>query len=102
MRGPKRASNIRKLFNLDKEDDLRQMVKKSYRREFEKDGKKHSRCPKIQRLVTPATLQRKRHKRAVRRRRIETVGGRGVGRGGGVWGGKGWCGWGWWGLGEWS
>lgn len=72
MRGPKRASNIRKLFNLDKEDDLRQMVKKSYRREFEKDGKKHSRCPKIQRLVTPATLQRKRHKRAVRRRRIET------------------------------
>lgn len=59
MRGPKRASNIRKLFNLDKEDDVRKFVVQ-YRRTFEKDSKKHSRCPKIQRLVTPVTLQRKR------------------------------------------
>lgn len=46
MRGPKRAANIRKLFNLDKEDDVRKFVVQ-YRRTFEKDGKKHTRCPKI-------------------------------------------------------
>ncbi len=32
----------------------------TYRRSFEKNGKKHSKAPKIQRLVTPLTLQRKR------------------------------------------
>merc|ERR1711981_79139 len=51
--GPKRASNIRKLFNLEKKDDVRQFV---VRREA---GKK-KKAPKIQRLVTPAMLQRKR------------------------------------------
>eukprot|EP00747_Dinoflagellata_sp_TGD_P125747 gnl/TRDRNA2_/TRDRNA2_174196_c0_seq9.p1 gnl/TRDRNA2_/TRDRNA2_174196_c0~~gnl/TRDRNA2_/TRDRNA2_174196_c0_seq9.p1 ORF type:complete len:235 (-),score=92.52 gnl/TRDRNA2_/TRDRNA2_174196_c0_seq9:56-760(-) len=51
--GPKRASNIRKLFNLEKEDDVRKFV---VRREA---GKK-KKAPKIQRLVTPAMLQRKR------------------------------------------
>lgn len=35
MRGPKRASNIRKLFNLAKEDDVRQFVVQ-YRRTIEK------------------------------------------------------------------
>merc|ERR1712048_1033112 len=52
--GPKRASNIRKLFNLEKKDDVRQFV---VRREA---GKK-KKAPKIQRLVTPAMLQRKRY-----------------------------------------
>jgi small subunit ribosomal protein S6e len=33
MRGPKRASKIRKLFNLSKEDDVRKYVN-SYRRSF--------------------------------------------------------------------
>lgn len=33
MRGPKRASKIRKLFNLSKEDDVRKYVN-TYRREF--------------------------------------------------------------------
>eukprot|EP00747_Dinoflagellata_sp_TGD_P125731 gnl/TRDRNA2_/TRDRNA2_174196_c0_seq11.p2 gnl/TRDRNA2_/TRDRNA2_174196_c0~~gnl/TRDRNA2_/TRDRNA2_174196_c0_seq11.p2 ORF type:complete len:235 (-),score=87.64 gnl/TRDRNA2_/TRDRNA2_174196_c0_seq11:89-793(-) len=51
--GPKRAANIRKLFNLEKEDDVRKFV---VRREA---GKK-KKAPKIQRLVTPAMLQRKR------------------------------------------
>eukprot|EP00747_Dinoflagellata_sp_TGD_P125745 gnl/TRDRNA2_/TRDRNA2_174196_c0_seq7.p1 gnl/TRDRNA2_/TRDRNA2_174196_c0~~gnl/TRDRNA2_/TRDRNA2_174196_c0_seq7.p1 ORF type:complete len:235 (-),score=85.03 gnl/TRDRNA2_/TRDRNA2_174196_c0_seq7:56-760(-) len=51
--GPKRASNIRKLFNLEKEDDVRKFV---VRREA---GKK-KKAPKIQRLVTPVMLQRKR------------------------------------------
>lgn len=70
MRGPKRASNIRKLFNLSKEDDVRKYVV-TYRRTIEKNGKKFSRCPKIQRLVTPLTLQRKRHRAALKRRRIQ-------------------------------
>ncbi|BDA42145.1 g7709 [Coccomyxa elongata] len=69
MRGPKRASKIRKLFNLSKDDDVRKYVN-TYRITKEKDGKKHSKAPKIQRLVTPLTLQRKRHRRAIKRERI--------------------------------
>merc|ERR1719180_598855 len=53
--GPKRASKVRKLFNLSKEDDVRQYV---VRRILpERDGKKaKSKAPKIQRLITPAVL----------------------------------------------
>merc|ERR1712070_476725 len=62
MRGPKRASKIRKLFNLEKDDDVRKYVN-TYRRNFEtKTGKKQSKAQKVQRLVTPLTL---RHKRAL-------------------------------------
>ncbi len=54
--GPKRASKIRKLFNLSKEDDVRQYVIK--RPLPVKEGKKpKSISPKIQRLVTPVVLQ---------------------------------------------
>lgn len=54
--GPKRASKIRKLFNLAKEDDVRQYVIK--RPLPKKEGKKQRfRSPKIQRLVTPVVLQ---------------------------------------------
>jgi len=56
--GPKRASNIRKLFNLQKEDDVRKYV---VRRQIE--GKKKVKAPKIQRLITAQALQRKRHKK---------------------------------------
>merc|ERR1711967_11140 len=61
--GPKRANNVRKLFNLSKEDDVRKYV---IRRVFTtKKGKNRNKAPKIQRLVTPLTLQRKRaHKAA--------------------------------------
>lgn len=45
----------------------------TYRTVKEKDGKKHSKAPKIQRLVTPLTLQRKRHRRAIKRERITKV-----------------------------
>lgn len=70
MRGPKRASKIRKLFNLTKDDDVRKYVN-TYRRTFEtKAGKKQSKAPKIQRLVTPLCLQRKRAKVAVKKARI--------------------------------
>eukprot|EP01063_Lacrimia_lanifica_P003200 TRINITY_DN116_c0_g1_i2.p2 TRINITY_DN116_c0_g1~~TRINITY_DN116_c0_g1_i2.p2 ORF type:complete len:249 (+),score=130.58 TRINITY_DN116_c0_g1_i2:55-801(+) len=66
--GPKRASNIRKLFGLEKEDDVRKYV---IRREVERAGKTHSKAPKIQRLVTPVTRQRKRAKRAMIQARRE-------------------------------
>jgi small subunit ribosomal protein S6e len=68
--GPKRASHIRKLFNLTKEDDVRKYVIK--RPLPEKEGKKKRfQAPKIQRLVTPVVLQRKRHRLAIKKRRVE-------------------------------
>merc|ERR1712167_121669 len=65
---PKRASKIRKLFNLTKDDDVRKYV---IRRELAaKEGKKPTtKAPKIQRLVTPVVLQRKRHRLAVKKAR---------------------------------
>merc|ERR1712061_118318 len=63
--GPKRASNIRKLFALEKKDDVRNFV---VRRQIE--GKKKTKAPKIQRLVTPAMLQRKRYFRSQTRARM--------------------------------
>lgn len=66
--GPKRASKIRKLFNLSKEDDVRQYVLR--RPIAAKDGKKpRTKAPKIQRLITPLVLQRKRHRVTIKRRR---------------------------------
>ncbi|KAL7289823.1 40S ribosomal protein S6-like [Trichogramma pretiosum] len=65
--GPKRASKIRKLFNLTKQDDVRRFVVK---RPVQKEGKKEKlKAPKIQRLITPVTLQRKRHRVALKKRR---------------------------------
>jgi len=67
--GPKRASRIRKLFNLTKADDVRKYV---IRRQIVKDGKKpYTKAPKIQRLVTPQRLQHKRQIRAEKRQRYE-------------------------------
>ncbi|KAJ3193390.1 40S ribosomal protein S6 [Irineochytrium annulatum] len=66
--GPKRASKIRKMFGLTKDDDVRKYV---IRREVtpKKEGKKpYTKAPKIQRLVTPLTLQRRRHLNALKRR----------------------------------
>jgi small subunit ribosomal protein S6e len=69
--GPKRASRIRKLFNLEKKDDVRLHVVK---RQIAKDGKKpYFKSPKIQRLVTPQRLQRKRHLIAIKRTRSEAT-----------------------------
>merc|ERR1719262_624625 len=61
--GPKRAANIRKLFNLEKKDNVRQFV---VRREA---GKK-KKAPKIQRLVTGPMLQRKRTFRSETRKKM--------------------------------
>ncbi|WVF69205.1 hypothetical protein IAT40_003981 [Kwoniella sp. CBS 6097] len=67
--GPKRATKIRKFFNLSKEDDVRKFV---VRREVtKKNGKTTTKAPKIQRLVTPLRLQRKRHLRSLKKRRTE-------------------------------
>ena len=51
--GPKRASKIRKLFNLSKEDDVRQYVVR--RPVTTKSGKQVFKAPKIQRLVSHTT-----------------------------------------------
>merc|ERR1719195_573913 len=68
--GPKRASKIRKLFNLSKEDNVCQYVIK--RPLPLKEGKKQRfKAPKVQRLITPGVLQKKRHKVALKRRRSE-------------------------------
>merc|ERR1711988_309175 len=68
--GPKRASKIRKLFNLSKDDNVCQYVIK--RPLPAKEGKKQKyKAPKVQRLVTPIMLQRKRHRLALKRRRAE-------------------------------
>jgi len=65
--GPKRASKIRKLFNLTKEDDVRKYV---ITREVVREGKKKQiKSPKIQRLVTPLSLQRKRHRLSLKKKR---------------------------------
>lgn len=57
--GPKRANNIRKFYGLSKEDDVRDYV---VRREVTgKNGRTYTKAPKIQRLITPEVLRRKRH-----------------------------------------
>jgi small subunit ribosomal protein S6e len=65
--GPKRASKLRRLFNLTKEDDVRKFVIRRYLPEKEgKDGKKRrarTKAPKIQRLITPVVLERRKRKR---------------------------------------
>merc|ERR1712226_1265744 len=68
--GPKRASKIRKLFALSKEDDVRKFV---IRRELPaKEGKKtKTKAPKIQRLITPVAIQRKRHIKSVKLAKAE-------------------------------
>nr|ABI14420.2 40S ribosomal protein S6 [Karlodinium veneficum] len=67
--GPKRASNIRKLFNLEKKDDVKQFVV----RRVVKEGNKKQKAPKIQRLVTSSMLQRKRFFRSQTRAKMQVA-----------------------------
>ena len=68
--GPKRVDKIRKLYNLNKEDDVRRYIFK--RALPQKEGKpQRFKAPKIQRLITPHRLQRKRHMLAVKKKRGE-------------------------------
>lgn len=70
VRGPKRANKIRKLFNLSKEDDVRKYVVRKPLKA--KEGKKEKfKAPKIQRLITPLRLQRKRKILATKKARAD-------------------------------
>ena len=64
--GPKRANKIRKLFNLGKEDDVRQYVLKRPlpAKEGKENAKQRFKSPKIQRLITPVRLQVRRRRPA--------------------------------------
>lgn len=70
--GPKRASKIRKLFDLSKDDDVRRYVvrrtiikqKPTEEGEPEAPKKRTTKAPHIQRLITPERLQRKRRRLA--------------------------------------
>ena len=67
--GPKRASKIRKLYNLSKEDDVRQFVVTRKRDNKKNPEKPHIRAPKVQRLVTSRSLQHRRRLLAIKRQR---------------------------------
>lgn len=66
LRGPKRASRIRKLFNLSIDDDLTDYVM-AYSRKIERGGKEYYKSPKIQRLLTPIKEKRRRKRLAARK-----------------------------------
>lgn len=61
----KRASKIRKFHKLDKSADLRNILKKS------DQGTEKKNFPKIQRLITPLSLQRKRFIASLKRKKID-------------------------------
>lgn len=76
---PKRANKIRKMYHLGKQDDVRKyVIHRTIQPKPLKEGekapakpKKTQRvAPKIQRLITPQSLQRKRHLHAVRLDRL--------------------------------
>jgi len=69
--GPKRATKIRKFFNLSKEDDVRKYVVRREVKSKKEDAKPYTKAPKIQRLVTPLRLQRRRHLLSLKKRRLE-------------------------------
>jgi len=70
--GPKRATKIRKFFNLSKQDDVRKyVVRREVKSQKKADAKPYTKAPKIQRLVTPIRLQRRRHLRSVKKRKFE-------------------------------
>jgi len=70
--GPKRATKIRRFFNLSKEDDVRKyVVRRSVTSTKKENAKPYTKAPKIQRLVTPERLQRRRHLHSLKRRRFE-------------------------------
>ncbi|KAI9511034.1 40S ribosomal protein S6 [Russula earlei] len=70
--GPKRATKIRKFFNLSKEDDVRKyVVRREVKSQKKENAKPYFKAPKIQRLVTPSRLQRRRRLNALKLRRLE-------------------------------
>jgi len=67
--GPKRASKIRKLFNLSRSDDVRRYVVK--RKVDAKGGKTRFKAPKVQRLLSPAAKARRAKKLNVAREKLK-------------------------------
>jgi len=71
--GPKRATKIRRFFNLTKEDDVRKyVVRREVVSKKKENAKPYTKAPKIQRLVTPLRLQRRRHLNSLKRRKLES------------------------------
>jgi len=69
--GPKRATKIRRFFNLSKEDDVRKyVVRREVTSAKKENAKPYTKAPKIQRLVTPERLQRRRHLNSLKKRRL--------------------------------
>lgn len=70
--GPKRATRIRKLFNVKKNEDVRRFVV-LYRRAIKKEGSDKTRykCPKIQRLITDRRVTRKRIQKREKKERYQ-------------------------------
>jgi small subunit ribosomal protein S6e len=67
--GPKRASKIRQLFSLRRDDDVRKYV---VRRKVEKAGKKSRfKAPKVQRLITPVVKARRLKKLKTQKASLE-------------------------------
>ncbi|KAF8151915.1 40s ribosomal protein s6-b [Mycena galopus ATCC 62051] len=66
-----RATKIKRFFNLNKEDDVRKYVVRREVTPKKEGGKPYTKAPKIQRLVTPMRLQRRRHLKSLIRRRTE-------------------------------
>jgi len=71
--GPKRASKIKSLFNLEKDDDVKKFVIRRELKPNDKHSKTRSKAPKVQRLITPVRLQRKRAQRSAARTRAENA-----------------------------
>jgi len=70
--GPKRATKIRRFFNLTKEDDVRKyVVRREVTSKKKENAKPYTKAPKIQRLVTPERLQRRRHLNALKKRKLD-------------------------------
>lgn len=66
--GPKRVGKIVKMFNLSRNDDVRDYVVR--RKVTTKNGNKITKKPKIQRLITPVVIQRRKQiKRKLKNRR---------------------------------
>jgi len=71
--GPKRAAKIRALFNLEKDDDVTKFVIRKELKANDKHSKPRSKAPKVQRLITPVRVQRKRAQKAAARDRAHSA-----------------------------
>ncbi|KAJ6511477.1 40S ribosomal protein S6 [Mycena vitilis] len=69
--GPERPTKIKRFFNLSKDDDVRKHVVRGEVTPKREGAKPYTKAPKIQRLVSPIRLQRRRHLRSLIRRRAE-------------------------------